>query len=135
MKIFIPGRGVGKGRPRISINRRTGHVVRHTCPRYGAWKDAAIAHIKTLKLGKVPSPFTINCTFINFFSSDADNLIGSVADALVEAEVLDNDSSSNMTGCSGRFVKVKKERNKDKIVGILVEISPSKIETVELELI
>ncbi|MBR8841176.1 MAG: hypothetical protein DSM106950_46375 [Stigonema ocellatum SAG 48.90 = DSM 106950] len=66
----------------------------------------------------------MECYFVNFFSSDSDNLTGSVLDCLVEAEVLANDSSGYVVGCSGEFVKQRKQRNQDKVVGILgVQVS------------
>lgn len=123
IRIWIPGRGVGKARPRFSSK---GSV--HTARNYGRWKAEAIAHLRKIKFRNIPQPCQVNCEFVNFKSSDADNLIGSVLDALVQAEVIMNDSSSYVSGCSGKFVQWKKQRGVDKQVGILVEILSSEIE-------
>lgn len=121
IEIFIPGRAVGKARPRFSKS----HV--YTDSRYGKWKKEAISHIKSLNLPKAPKPCLVECYFINFLSSDTDNLQGSVLDALVQSGYLENDSSSYVVGCSGFFAKQKKAKGKDKPVGVLVRVRSSQI--------
>jgi len=125
-RIWIPGRGVGKARPRLG---RGGIIF--TENRYGAWKREAARVIRELNLKPAPQPCFVECYFVNFFSSDSDNLIGSVLDCLVEAGVLANDSSGYVVGCSGEFVKQRKERNQDKQVGILVIITPAQLRSLE----
>ena len=121
IEIFIPGRAVGKARPRFSKGRV------YTADRYGKWKKEAIAHIRSLNLPKAPKPCSVECYFINFFSSDTDNLQGSILDALVQSEYLENDSSSYVVGCSGVFAKQKKLRGKEKFIGVLVRVKDSEI--------
>jgi len=128
IEIWLDGRGVGKARPRFG----RGGVV-HTASRYGEWKRNAILQMKALRLPAAPCPAKVDCLFVNFFSSDSDNLIGSVLDALVEAEILQNDSSGYVAGSSGIFVKTRKRRGQDKPVGILVRIAPAQIEYVDLD--
>jgi len=77
-------------------------------------------------------PAKVDCFFVNFFSSDSDNLTGSVLDALVEAEILQNDSSGYVVASTGTFVKTRKRRGQDKPVGILIRITPAQIEYLDL---
>lgn len=127
IKLWIPGRGVGKARPRFGKN---GSI--HTADNYGNWKTEAIAHLSTLSIpGTIPQPCKVKCQFVNFASSDSDNLTGSVLDALVQAEILANDSSSYVAASSGKFVKWRKRKGQEKKIGILVEISPAEIELLD----
>ena len=128
IEIWIAGRGIGKARPRFG---RNGAI--HTASRYGEWKRDAILQMLGLELPPVPTPAKINCFFVNFFSSDSDNLVGSVLDALVQASVLQNDSSSYVVESTGKFVKTRKQRGQDKPVGILVRISQAQVEYFDLE--
>jgi hypothetical protein len=123
-EIWLPGRGIGKARPRFSKG------VVYTSHKYAAWKRQAIASIRKLKLSPAPKPCFVECFFVNFLSSDADNLQGSVLDALVQAGYLENDSSSYVIGSSGLFVKQKKERDKEKVQGILVRVSPALLQDI-----
>lgn len=129
IEIWLNGRAVGKGRPRFG----RGGVV-YTATRYGQWKRDAVLQIKMLRLSDAPCPARVECLFCNFLSSDADNLVGSVLDALVEGEILENDSSAYVVGCSGVFVKTRKRRGQDKPVGVLVRITSAEIEFLELDL-
>ena len=116
-EIWIPGRGVGKGRPRFSSSGKV-----HTGDRYGKWKRETIKYLNSTYPGlTIQTPTYIQCYFVNFLSSDADNLIGSVLDALVQAEIIENDSSSYVPGCSGEFVKIGKPRGLEKPLGILIK--------------
>lgn len=118
IEIWLPGRGVGKGRPRFSRNGKV-----HTSDRYGKWKREAIKYLQSTYPGlKIDPPVQVDCYFVNFLSSDADNLIGSVLDALVQSEILENDSSSYVVGCSGEFVKIGKPRGLEKPLGVLVKV-------------
>jgi len=125
--IWIPGRGVGKARPRFT---RYGTYMPQ---RYLDWQTAAISWIKQSGIQPYKVPVEVKCKFVNFFSSDSDNLVGAVIDALVKAEVLQNDSSSFVTGQSGNFCKVYKLRGVEKPVGILVQIIPKNIEELEYD--
>lgn len=121
--LWIPGRGVGKGRPRFSPSGRV-----YTGDRYGKWKREAISHLRS-QYGDVslPAPCEISCYFVNFLSSDSDNLIGSVLDALVQAELIQNDSSSFVTGVRGHFTQIAKPRGKEKPLGILISVKQSAV--------
>ncbi|MBW4504869.1 MAG: RusA family crossover junction endodeoxyribonuclease [Scytonema hyalinum WJT4-NPBG1] len=129
IEIWLEGRGVGKARPRFG----RGGVI-HTASRYGEWKNSAVLQLVAMKLSPAPIPAKVDCTFVNFFSSDADNLSGSVLDSLVEAGVLQNDSSSYVVSCSGSFARTRKRRGQDKPVGILVRISEAEIEYLDFDI-
>jgi Holliday junction resolvase RusA-like endonuclease len=121
-ELWLAGRGVGKARPRFG---RGGKV--YTSDQYGFWKKDAIAQIKSLNLPPAPKPCYVECYFVNFLSSDADNLQGAVLDAMVQAEFLQNDSSSYVVGCSGIFVKQPKEKKLEKAIGILIRVTPANV--------
>ncbi|MUG98916.1 hypothetical protein F7734_44135 [Scytonema sp. UIC 10036] len=91
--------------------------------------------LRSQGLAPAPVPACVDCLFVNFFSSDSDNLTGAVLDALVEARVLENDSSSYVAASSGKFVKTRKRRGQDKPVGILIRIVPAQIEYFEMDAI
>ncbi len=129
IEIWLDGRGVGKARPRFG----RGGVV-HTADRYREWKNHAVLQMKALSLPPAPIPARVDCTFINFFSSDADNLSGSVLDSLVQVGILQNDSSSYVVSCSGTFARTRKRRRQDKPIGILVRISPMDIELLDFDI-
>lgn len=128
--IWLPGRGVGKARPRVG---RKGRVFMPE--RYTNWKDnAAKEIIKQVRHQlQAPQPCYVKCWFVNFLSSDSDNLTGSVLDALVDAGYLQGDSSSFVLHSAGEFCKTKKKRNVPKPMGILVEIYSAEIKTIVLE--
>ncbi len=91
---------------------------------YSRWKKWAIQAIKiqAVDLPVAPSSCEIECLFVNFASSDSDNLIGAVADALVQAGYLTNDSYKFVKKSSGEFVKIRRRKNQPKEIGILVNI-------------
>ena len=130
MQIWLSGKAVGKARPRFSS--RTGAV--HTEGRYGQWKRDATLQIRALNLSPIQTPVRVDCLFVNFGSSDSDNLIGSVLDVLVGSGVLQNDSSGFVVGSSGTFTKSRKRRNRDKPVGILIRITPAQIEYLDFDI-
>jgi len=128
---WLPGRGVGKARPRT--NFETGAI--YTAGNYRDWKDFAIEVIKiqmTSHLLPAPQPCRVECEYINFKSSDVDNLLGSVLDALHQADYLGGDSAKYVCDCQGKFAKVRKERNQPKLQGILVKIFPAQIPIIEI---
>lgn len=130
MQIWLSGKAVGKARPRFSS--RTGAV--HTEGRYGQWKCDAVTQLRAMKLPQALTPVAVQCTFVNFFSSDSDNLLGSILDALVTAEVLKNDSSGYVVASSGAFAKTRKRRGRDKPVGVLIRIIPAQIEHLDFDI-
>ena len=128
IEIWLEGRGVGKARPRFGRNG-----IIHTASRYGDWKRDAILQLAALSLPPAPTPAKVDCYFVNFFSSDSDNLTGSVLDALVQAEILQNDSSGYVVSCSGTFARTRKRRGEDRPVGVLVHINPAEIEYMDFD--
>ncbi len=129
IEIWISGRGVGKARPRFG----RGGVV-HTASRYAQWKNDAVVQIKALRLPPAPVPAKVDCYFVNFLSSDSDNLTGAVLDALVEAGVLQNDSSSYVIASTGAFAKTRKRSGQEKPLGILIRISPAQVEHLDFDI-
>lgn len=138
--IWIEGRGIGKARPRgsskvIEKNGRAIAVTKfHTSPKYRKWTNDAICQIAKQKVPKFTKPVSICCNFVNFKSSDTDNITGAILDALVKSKVILNDSSSYVIKSTGEFSKLRKLRNSPKHIGILVEIEEQEIQELEPEL-
>lgn len=138
--IWIEGRGMGKARPRGSsrVVRKNGKYIAvtrfHTCPKYRRWTNGVILQLAKQKTPKFTKPVSVCCHFVNFKSSDADNISGAILDALVKFKLVQNDSSSYVTKSSGEFSKLRKLRNSPKHIGILVEIEEREIKELELEL-
>jgi hypothetical protein len=89
--------------------------------------------INALRLPPAPVPAKVDCYFVNFLSSDSDNLTGAVLDALVEAGILQNDSSSYVIASTGAFAKTRKRKGRDKPLGILIRIFPAQVEHLDLD--
>jgi Holliday junction resolvase RusA-like endonuclease len=126
---WIPGRAIGKARPRSNFKTKT----IFTSPKYRFCKNKAIAAIalQQIFLPPAPKPCEVKCLFVNFFSSDSDNLTGMILDALVDAKFLKEDSSGFVADSGGKFCKVKKKRNEEKIQGTLVTITKAEIQTID----
>lgn len=131
--IWIEGKGMGKARPRGSsrVVRKNGKHIAvtkfHTEPKYRQWTNNAISQIAKQNIPKFTKPVSICCKFVNFKSSDTDNITGAILDALVKSKVIDNDSGSYVTKSSGEFSKLRKIRKLPKKVGILIEIEEREI--------
>jgi Holliday junction resolvase RusA-like endonuclease len=119
-QLWINGRGKGKARPRRSVH--SGKVYMPEDYRY--WQQLALWAIKLQMKDLPPAPESvgIECLFVNFFSSDSDNLTGAVADVLVKVGYLANDSYKFVKKSSGEFVKMRARRNQPKEIGILTNI-------------
>lgn len=138
--IWIEGRGMGKARPRGSsrVVRKNGKYIAvttfHTCPKYRKWTNDVIRQIAKQKTPKFTKPVSVSCNFVNFRSSDADNIAGAILDALVKSEIIGNDSASYVVKSAGEFSKLRKIRNSPKYIGILVEIEEREIQELDSEL-
>jgi Holliday junction resolvase RusA-like endonuclease len=138
--IWIEGRGMGKARPRGSsrVTRKNGRNIAvtkfHTCSKYRQWTNDVIRQIAKQNTLKFTKPVSICCNFVNFKSSDTDNITGAILDALVKSKVIGNDSASYVVKSAGEFSKLRKIRNSPKQIGILVEIEEREIKELEPEL-
>ncbi len=112
--IWVPGRAMGKARPRT--NKRTGTI--HLPADYRAWRDTVALAIRKQATDYAPIPCKVSCTFINFFSSDADNLVGSFLDVMVRVGYLQGDSSRYVQSQSGIF----QNANPRNIVGTMIAV-------------
>lgn len=138
--IWIEGRGIGKARPRGSsrvVKKNGKHIVVtkfHTESKYRQWTNNAISQIVKQNIPKFTKPVSICCKFINFKSSDTDNITGAILDALVKSKIIQNDSSSYVTKSSGEFSKLRKVKKLSKKIGILVEIEEMEIGEIDPDL-
>jgi Holliday junction resolvase RusA-like endonuclease len=128
-EFWINERGMGKARPRKTSRSRKMHMP----AKYVKWMNLAVDAIEIQMPDNAPAPVPayVECYFLNFLSSDSDNLTGAVEDALVKAKYLGNDSSGYVVDSRGRFAKTKKRRGIPLDVGILVKVYQGEI--VELE--
>ena len=122
-KFWIPGVGIGKARPSLHWHR--GEVYADYSDNYKDWINYAadVIHYQAQFFPPAPKPAKIVSKFVNFFSSDSDNLQGGVLDAM-NGVYLEGDSSSFVTGSRGKFCKTRKRRGQLLEVGILVEVYP-----------
>lgn len=117
--IWLENKIKGKARPRFNIQTGTTY---HSAD-YRKFKSELIFYLQSLELPKFDKPVHISCLFVNFFTSDSDNLQGSITDALVQAGVIKNDGATPLPKSSGEFVTTIKKRGVDKEIGVIVEIT------------
>jgi hypothetical protein len=77
---------------------------------YKDWINYAadVIHYQAQFFPPAPKPSKIVSKFVNFFSSDSDNLQGGVLDAM-NGVYLEGDSSSFVTGSRGKFCKTRRK--------------------------
>lgn len=125
--IWLPGKGKGKARPRKCGNA-------YVLPKdYRDAKDRTVTQMILQCIDPIDYPCKITCYFVNFKSSDCDNLIGFYLDALVQAGVLQNDSSSHVVGCSGRFVQTSNRKQRKSCIGTVIQIEKADIGSIDLD--
>ncbi len=123
IKFWISGRGIGKARPRF--DRRTSRA--YLPGNYKQWKKHAYDSVLAANLPELPKPCEIFCYFVNFLSSDSDNLSGAVMDAMQDAKVIDGDSSSYVLHSDGQFCTLTPKKGEEKKIGILVKVYPCQL--------
>jgi len=127
LTIWIPGKGLGK-------RRGTYYNGRMILPeKYRNRKNEMVSDIfNNVDMSAMPLNYAcdIKCYFVNFLTSDSDNLTGMYIDALVTAGVLKNDSSSYVVSSMGKFVETqsKKKDIKKGYLGTLIEIKQAKVD-------
>jgi Holliday junction resolvase RusA-like endonuclease len=125
-QIWVSGRGKGKQRPRST---KSGSV--YMAADYKSYVFHCMNQISK-QLDPLPNKqYKITCYFVNFKSSDADNLTGTLLDALVKAKLLKNDSSSHVVAACGYFAESEDASQ----VGVLIEIEEAEIVKVDSRLI
>jgi Holliday junction resolvase RusA-like endonuclease len=123
-RFWVPGRGVGKGRPQIHWH--AGQTYVDYSQNYKDWLNFAAdaIHYQAQFFSRPDQPVAIQCAFVNFGSSDADNLVGASLDAMTDL-YLQGDSASFVTGVRGRFASTPKRSGFDREVGVLIEVYPA----------
>lgn len=127
-KFWVPGPGVGKARPQLHWHH--GQVYVDYSQNYKDWINFAadVIHYQAQFFPSIDGPVAVQATFVNFFSSDADNLVAAGLDAMVGV-CLKGDSKSFVTGARGRFASTSSRPGMDKEVGILFEIYPGGVQS------
>lgn len=125
--IWIAGKGKGKARPRMCGNA-------YVLPKdYRDLKNRCVSQVILQCIKPVEYPCKIACYFVNFKSSDCDNLIGFYIDVLVNAGVLQNDSSKYVTGCTGQFVQTSNKKERKFCIGTVIQIEKAEISSISLD--
>jgi Holliday junction resolvase RusA-like endonuclease len=76
--------------------------------RYRDWKTDAIAYLKTQYQPETPlSRVTIDVALFGSHRGDLDNIVGSILDALVQADILQDDRLSVVTAIAIRHYPAK----------------------------
>lgn len=120
-EFWLEGRVVPKARPRFNGTRA------YTKGNYAAWKNDAIKNLLSLNLDSIEVPVSLSVIAVGFLRGDADNIVGSVMDALVQSGVLPNDTLSWVPKISLEYRKGQKG-----VVGVWVEIVPHQVENFSL---
>lgn len=97
MKLLIEGNVPSqKNRKIISQNRATGRPFLRSAPAVKEWQEKAIQRLREQFAGYVVSGYPIGVTVIVYFDNlrrhDLDNAVAGVMDALVAAQVIEDDS-------------------------------------------
>lgn len=87
----------------------------YTAQNYKDWKEAAQSLFRDQWAGRPKIPkHTIACIVTQFYGNDAsvdnDNIAGSVFDALVKAEVLENDNVNNLPFMMSAWERCKRQQ-------------------------
>ena len=127
-RFWVPGRGVGKARPQL--HWRGDEVYADYSENYKDWLNFAadVIHYQAQFFPPVNQPVAVVSNFVNFGSSDSDNLVAATLDAMTGV-YLEGDSSSFVTGSRGRFCYTSKRPGMEKEVGILIEVYPGGIQS------
>src|SRR3569832_1815914 len=119
-KFWVPGRGVGKARPQLPWHGDK--VYADYSQNYKDWLNFAadVIHYQAQFFPRLDQPVGVQATFVNFASSDADNLVAADLDAMTGV-YLEGDSKSFVTGVRGRFCSTSKRPGMATEVGTLIE--------------
>ncbi len=92
--IIIPGQTPShKNSKRMFASKKTGKIFPANNDKYLAWKDLAVVNLKNSRV-KIVGPIGVAATFFceDNRPRDLDNMLASVQDALVSADVLADDN-------------------------------------------
>lgn len=98
MKLLINGNTPSqKNRKIISMNRATGRPFLRTAPAEKEWRAKAAQELKLQFRGYQVTEYPINLAVVLYFSDlrrrDLDNALSSIMDALVDAEIIEDDNN------------------------------------------
>lgn len=110
-KFKLEGRVVPKARPRYSKKTR-----KHLLPQnYRKWKNNAIAQLviqrQDLRLDSELEEVKVHVDFYGGHRGDLDNMIGSVLDACVQANIIVDDRLAIVSEISARYFKDSETRS------------------------
>ncbi|HAJ64250.1 MAG TPA: hypothetical protein DCP31_37600 [Cyanobacteria bacterium UBA8543] len=127
-KFWVPGRGVGKGRPKLHWHGD--RVYADYSQSYKDWLNYAadVIHYQAQFFPPVDEPVGVVASFVGYGTSDSDNLVAAGLDAMTDV-YLKGDSSSFVTGVRGRFCSTQLRPGMEKEVGTLIEIYPGGIQS------
>lgn len=89
-----------KNRKIISVNRATGARFLRSAPAVKEWQEQAIMMLKLQFKGLKTTDYPINISMVFYFGDnrrrDLDNALSTVMDALVAAEVIEDDDNKHV---------------------------------------
>jgi Holliday junction resolvase RusA-like endonuclease len=99
MKLTIKGNVPSqKNRKIISQNRATGRPFLRSAPAVKEWQESALLQLKQQWRGFQMTGYPITVTVVVYYDNlrrhDLDNALGTVMDALVAAEIIEDDSTN-----------------------------------------
>lgn len=97
MKLVVPGNVPSqKNQKIISRNNATGRPFLRSSPQVKAWQKIAFLELRSQFSGYKMTDYPVSCTLIFYFDNarrhDLDNAASGVMDALVAAEVIEDDN-------------------------------------------
>lgn len=97
MKLIIQGNVPSqKNRKIISMNRATGRPFLRSAPAVKEWQERASIELRRQWRGYQITEYPITVTLVFYFDNlrrhDLDNALGTVMDALVHAEIIEDDN-------------------------------------------
>lgn len=121
MKLTISGNTPAqKNRKIISVNRATGKPFLRTAPAEKEWRAKAVLELKSQFRGYKVTDYPINVSIVVYFDSkrrrDLDNCVSSIMDAMVEAEIIEDDNTNFVECITVSFGGVDKENPRAEVM-------------------
>lgn len=112
MRLVIEGKVPSKKNAR-NIFVRNGRIVNVPSVRYKEWRDSAIVQLKQQFGGYKVSGYPIGLDVVIYYGDmrrhDIDNALGSIMDALTDAQIIEDDDTEHISSISVQFGGVDKE--------------------------
>lgn len=112
MKLTISGKTPSKKNSR-NIFVKNGRLMNIPSQRYKEWRDSAIVQLKQQFGGYKVSGYPISISVVVYYGDmrrhDLDNSLGSVMDALTDAQIIEDDDTDHISQITIEYGGVDKE--------------------------